>query len=109
MKEMNLNSPKVFEYAKQIGMETLGLMDKLREWNISVKSHMAELNDDTIKLIETKLAEAEVAKKTAPKKVVKAVKAPKEKAVEAPKAKKAAAKVAAKPTPPQRPRAEDRS
>ena len=41
-----MDSPKVYEYAKAIGMETLALMDKLRDWNIPVKSHMAELDAD---------------------------------------------------------------
>ncbi|HEX4924450.1 MAG TPA: translation initiation factor IF-2 N-terminal domain-containing protein, partial [Bdellovibrionales bacterium] len=92
-----MNSPKVFEYAKTIGMETLGLMDKLREWKIPVKSHMAELDEDTQKLIQTKLAE-ERGKKDQPAakkgaKTVKKAAAPKAEKADAP-AKKAAPRTA---------------
>ena len=38
------DSLKVFEYAKQIGIEPLALMDKIRKWKLPVKSHMASLN-----------------------------------------------------------------
>lgn len=63
---------RVFEFAKQIGMETLGLMDKLRQWEIPVKSHMATLDDETLQLIQTKIEEEKgstaTKKKTAIKK-----------------------------------------
>jgi translation initiation factor IF-2 len=37
---------KVFEFAKEVGMTPLALMDRIKEWNLPVKSHMAELNDE---------------------------------------------------------------
>ena len=56
--------PKVFEYAKEIGMETLTLMDKIREWKLPVKSHMAALSEDVITEIQTRLdAELSTGKK----------------------------------------------
>jgi len=51
----NVSQPKVFEFAKEIGMETLALMDKIREWKLPVRSHMAELDPDTLELIKTRL------------------------------------------------------
>lgn len=69
-----MSGPRVFEYAKEIGLETLQLMNKLRDWNIPVKNHMAELDDATITLIrskfeeETKTKSAEGSKKKVAKK-----------------------------------------
>ena len=53
----NVSQPKVFEFAKEIGMETLALMDKIREWKLPVRSHMAELDPETIEEIKTRLRE----------------------------------------------------
>ncbi len=61
---------RVFEFAKQIGMETLGLMDKLREWQIPVKNHMATLDEDTVSLIQKKLDEERSVKSDSKKKTV---------------------------------------
>ena len=47
--------PKVFEFAKEIGIETLSLMDKLRQWKIPVKNHMTELDEETLKSIRSHL------------------------------------------------------
>ena len=51
----NVSQPKVFEFAKEIGMETLALMDKIREWKLPVRSHMAELDADMLETIKTRL------------------------------------------------------
>ena len=51
-----VTNPKVFEYAKEIGMETLALMAKIREWQIPVKSHMAELSPEMIDAIQAKIS-----------------------------------------------------
>ena len=59
---------KVFEFAKDLGMETISLMDKIREWKLPVKSHMAALDDDMIKEIKAKLAADAEAKAPAKKK-----------------------------------------
>lgn len=76
---MTNTNPKVFEYAKQVGMTPLALMDKIKEWKIPVKSHMAELTPDILAQIEEKMsaksADAAPAKKTAVKKKAAAPKA----------------------------------
>lgn len=82
---MNIVSQlKVFEFAKEIGMETLALMDKIREWKLPVRSHMAELEPDMMAQIKERLEAESSPKKDAKKKVVK-------------KASKADAEVADKP------------
>lgn len=50
-----MNQPKVFEFAKDVGLAPLVLMDKIREWGIPVKSHMAELTSSQVEEIKTKL------------------------------------------------------
>ncbi|WP_413294332.1 translation initiation factor IF-2 [Bdellovibrio sp. HCB185ZH] len=50
-----MSNPKVFEFAKEIGMTPLALMDKIREWNLPVKSHMAELEPQVLEQIKIKL------------------------------------------------------
>jgi translation initiation factor IF-2 len=74
---------KVFEFAKEIGIETILLMDKIREWKLPVKSHMASLDEETMTAIKTKLEEEKEA--TQPKKKAKTKAA----ATDTPKAKKA--------------------
>lgn len=54
-----MSNPKVFEFAKEIGMTPLALMDKIREWNLPVKSHMAELSPDVLTQIKSKLSSSE--------------------------------------------------
>lgn len=62
---------RLYEFAKEIGVETLMLMDKLKKWEIPVKSHMATLDDATIELIKAKLDEESKPKEAATKKVAK--------------------------------------
>lgn len=50
-----MSNPKVFEFAKEVGMTPLALMDKIREWNLPVKSHMAELEPSVLEQIKIKL------------------------------------------------------
>jgi translation initiation factor IF-2 len=50
-----VSNPKVFEFAKEIGMTPLALMDKIREWNLPIKSHMAELEPQVLEQIKIKL------------------------------------------------------
>ncbi|MBL7543585.1 MAG: translation initiation factor IF-2 [Bdellovibrionaceae bacterium] len=76
-----MTNPKVFEFAKEIGMTPLALMDKIREWQIPVKSHMAELEPEVLEQIKIKLKgggeiEVEKPKKTAARKIAKKVSAP---------------------------------
>lgn len=80
--------PKVYEFAKEIGVETITLMDKLRKWEIPVKSHMAALSDENLAMIKEKMAEEEGDAPVKKKKVVKKKAAAKKKTV----AKKASAK-----------------
>jgi translation initiation factor IF-2 len=67
-----VTNPKVFEFAKEIGMTPLALMEKIREWHLPVKSHMAELDPETMGAIRAKLSEpakgAEPEKKAAVRK-----------------------------------------
>ena len=69
-----MSNPKVFEFAKEIGMTPLALMDKIKEWQLPIKNHMAELNPDMLAQIKLKLNPADEApveekpKKTATRK-----------------------------------------
>lgn len=83
-----MSQPKVYEFAKEIGMETIALMDKIRAWKLPVKSHMAALDEDTIAKIRGLMADE--AAETAPKK--KAAKKKKTAAKKKATAKKATAK-----------------
>ena len=76
-----MTNPKVFEFAKQVGLTPLALMDKIKEWQIPVKSHMAELTPEQLEQIQQKLndkgGDSAPAKKTAVrKKAATATKAP---------------------------------
>ncbi|MBK9038475.1 MAG: translation initiation factor IF-2 [Bdellovibrionales bacterium] len=101
-----MTQPKVYEFAKEIGIETLTLMDKIREWNLPIRSHMAGLDEAMILEIKSRFdAEAGTkkeikAKKAKPKKkataksvrkVVTATSKADEKSVKEKKAEKAAA------------------
>ncbi|MCB0413272.1 MAG: translation initiation factor IF-2 [Bdellovibrionales bacterium] len=61
---------KVYEFAKEVGLETIALMDKIKGWGLPVKSHMSSLDGDLIEKIKSKLDEEEVAE-SSKKKVVK--------------------------------------
>ena len=68
-----MSNPKVFEFAKEIGLTPLALMDKIREWHIPVKSHMSELEPEVLEMIKVKLrgskeVSEDKAKKTATRK-----------------------------------------
>lgn len=54
-----MSNPKVFEFAKEVGMTPLALMDKIREWQLPVKSHMAELDNEMLATIKTRLSASE--------------------------------------------------
>ena len=96
-----MSNPKVFEFAKEVGMTPLALMDKIKEWQLPVKNHMAELDPDTLSVIKVKLsgpaagAGDEKPKKTVAKKAA----APKAAATKSSTAGKASAKAASKPIP----------
>ncbi len=64
---------KVYQFATELGLETIALMDKIKEWDLPVKSHMAVLDEDMMGLIKTKLSDtgSGTKKKTAKKKTAK--------------------------------------
>ena len=102
-----MSQPKVFEFAKELGLQTLELMDRLREWKVPVKNHMAELDEASVELVRTKLGEEASAKaKPSTKKKAAAAASSGEKVAKAaaPKASpksgaKATAKAPSKPAP----------
>ncbi len=51
-----MNQQKVYEFAKEVGIETLTLMDKIREWKLPIKSHMATLDPEQITEIRSRLS-----------------------------------------------------
>jgi len=63
-----VSNPKVFEFAKEVGMTPLALMDKIREWQIPVKSHMAELEPEILEQIKVKLSGEKTSETAKPKK-----------------------------------------
>ncbi|MFN3455821.1 MAG: hypothetical protein ACK41T_12775, partial [Pseudobdellovibrio sp.] len=75
-----MSNPKVFEFAKEIGMTPLALMDKIKEWQLPIKNHMAELSPDILSELKSKLSSGgsdetvaeEKPKKAAAKKTTKA-------------------------------------
>ena len=83
-----MSNPKVFEFAKEIGLTPLALMDKIKEWNLPIKNHMAEVEPEVLEQIKLKLAGAD---KATDDKVKKSARKP---AV----AKKATTATSAKPT-----------
>lgn len=100
-----MSNPKVFEFAKEVGMTPLALMDKIREWQLPVKSHMAELEPTLLETIKAKLNEKNSTVATTEKKPVARKKAAtpaspavKSKAVKTNVTKAGAVKATAKPT-----------
>lgn len=69
-----MSNPKVFEFAKEVGMTPLALMDKIKEWSLPIKNHMAELEPEVLATLKAKLSGPQNAgtdekpKKTATKK-----------------------------------------
>ena len=63
-----MDQPKVYEFAKEIGLETLALMDKIRGWGLPVKSHMAALTSEMVQEIQSRLAEEKSGSKKKTKK-----------------------------------------
>ncbi|MBS1970499.1 MAG: translation initiation factor IF-2 [Bdellovibrionales bacterium] len=76
-----MSNPKVFEFAKEIGLTPLALMDKIREWQLPVKSHMSELEPEVLEQIKVKLAGGGKSTEEAKPKKATTRKAPAKKAV----------------------------
>ena len=51
-----MSNPKVFEFAKEVGLTPLALMDKIKEWHLPIKNHMAEIEPEVLEQIKAKLA-----------------------------------------------------
>ena len=46
---------KVYELAKELGIDSISLLDKLKSLNIKVKNHMSELRDEEVEIARTSL------------------------------------------------------
>src|SRR5580704_16706893 len=46
---------KVYELAKELGIDSISLLDKLKNLNISVKNHMSELRSEEVQLARSSL------------------------------------------------------
>src|ERR1043165_2465848 len=46
---------KVYELAKELGIDSISLLDKLKSLNINVKNHMSELRDEEVQVARTSL------------------------------------------------------
>ena len=64
---MTLEKVKVYELAKDLGMDSITLIDKLKRLDIDVKSHMSSLEHDAVKLIRDQVAKEQAVAKKAPK------------------------------------------
>src|SRR4051812_39461767 len=60
---------KVYELAKELGIDSISLLDKLKSLNIKVKNHMSELRNEEVQIARSSLrkgSEAEKSLKKAP-------------------------------------------
>ena len=80
---------KVYELAKELNMETIALMDKIKSWGLPVRSHMSKLDEDVLVKIKAFMADEKKSATTTKKKKVVKKKATKKKTT-----KKASTKVA---------------
>src|SRR4051812_49008314 len=46
---------KVYELAKELGIDSISLLDKLKNLNIKVKNHMSELGTEEVQLARSSL------------------------------------------------------
>src|SRR3954470_13745994 len=86
---------KVYELAKELGMDSISLLDKLKGLNIKVKNHMSELGAEEVQAARTSLGKKAASSDAAPKKKTVAKKKPAAEAA-APAAPEAEKPVAAK-------------
>ncbi len=84
--------PRVFEFAKKIGLKPLELMDKIRAWGLPVKSHMSVLEPEVLEKIQKKLSPQAPAKRSVTKKAAKTTKKTAKKSTKKTTAKAAATK-----------------
>ncbi len=64
------NTIKVYELAKELGTDSLSLLDRLASLNIKVKNHMSDLGEEEVRTARESFKAATSAKKDAPKKTV---------------------------------------
>lgn len=84
-----MSQMKVYEFAKEVGIETIALMDKIKKWELPIKSHMSSIDNEMADTIKQRLSEEDNSGKKKTKKKAVAKKTAKKKAVAAgPKAKK---------------------
>jgi translation initiation factor IF-2 len=94
---------KVYELAKELGVDSISLLDKLNSLNIRVKNHMSDLGPEDVKVARTSLGKktvVEAPKKAAPRVRKKAAEPGAEAPAKAPAAKAAKEKAAATPEAP---------
>src|SRR5690242_8131129 len=58
---------KVYELAKELGIDSISLLDKLKGLNIKVKNHMSELRPEEVQIARSSLRKGSVAEKPAKK------------------------------------------
>ena len=58
---------KVYELAKELGIDSISLLDKLKNLNINVKNHMSELKDEEVQIARNSLRKPVVGEKTVKK------------------------------------------
>jgi len=59
---------KVYELAKELGIDSISLLDKLKSLNIKVKNHMSELRSEEVQIARTSLRKGSDSDKSAAKK-----------------------------------------
>lgn len=64
------NTIKVYELAKELGTDSLSLLDRLASLNIKVKNHMSDLGEEEVRTARESFKAATATKKEAPKKTV---------------------------------------
>ncbi len=62
---------KVYELAKELGIDSISLLDKLKSLNIKVKNHMSELRSEEVQIARTSLRKGSDSDKAAKKASVK--------------------------------------
>ena len=90
---------KVYELAKELGLDSISLLDKLSQLNIKVKNHMSDLGEEEVKNARASLgkkAEVAPAKKPAARVKKKVAETPAAPQAAAPAATAAAAPVGGK-------------
>lgn len=73
MTEQMGSSMKVYELAKELGVDSISLLDRLANLNIKVKNHMSDLGEEELKIARSSLAGGGQNAKTAPSKTGSAV------------------------------------